>query len=229
MSATSETGDRGAFMARLREHIGAGLPVNPVRPAPATAVPGASMPVAYTPPITDLPAAFVAALEAVAGHGVRVDDGEAGLRRVLADVCATEDVTSALVTAEPACAPVTQILSDLGVSVARPGTPLANAGADLGVTGAVAGLARTGTLVLDARRAGSRTASLLPRVHLAILSAASIVESTGDVLRRLDRWCPDGLPSNLVLVTGPSRSADIELQITLGVHGPRALWVALVA
>jgi L-lactate utilization protein LutC len=84
-------------------------------------------------------------------------------------------------------------------------------------------------VVLDARRAGSRTASLLPRVHLAIVSEATIVESTGDVLRDLGRWCPDGLPSNLVFVTGPSRSADIELQITLGVHGPRALWVAVMA
>ncbi|MEY2477726.1 MAG: L-lactate dehydrogenase complex protein LldF [Actinomycetota bacterium] len=224
-----ETGDRKAFVGRIRDRIGDGLPVNPVRPVPATVDPHGSMPVAYVPALTDKPASFVTALDAVAGRGVRVPDGTEGLRRVLTELCAGESVSSAVVTDEPACEPVPGILAELGVSVVRPGDPAANAVVDLGVTGAVAGLARTGTVVLDTRRAGSRTASLLPRVHLVVLQEAAIVESTGDVLRDLARWCPDGLPSNLVFVTGPSRSADIELQITLGVHGPKALWVAVLA
>jgi L-lactate dehydrogenase complex protein LldG len=100
----------------------------------------------------------------------------------------------------------------------------AAATADIGFTGARAAVARTGSIVVDSGRAGGRTASLLPPLHVAVVRAAAIVAEPGDVWRALG----PPMPSNLVQITGPSRSADIELVITLGVHGPRALWVGIV-
>ena len=89
----------------------------------------------------------------------------------------------------------------------------------------VARVALTGSIVVDAGRAGGRTVSLLPPLHVAFVRADAIVATPGDLWRALE----DGpMPSNLVQITGPSRSADIELVITLGVHGPQALWVGVL-
>lgn len=97
--------------------------------------------------------------------------------------------------------------------------------ADLGVTGAVCGIALTGTIVVDSSRAGGRLASLLPPLHLALLPIDAMVADAGEVLRALPAR---RLPSNLVFVTGPSKSADTELVLTVGVHGPRKVVVALL-
>ena len=102
-----------------------------------------------------------------------------------------------------------------------PGTGV---GADLGVTSAIAAVAATGSVVVDAAAAGGRGASLLPTVHLCVVPRARLVATPSDVLRR--GAMP--LPSNRVLVTGPSRTGDIEQIITLGVHGPTAVHVLLV-
>jgi L-lactate utilization protein LutC len=95
----------------------------------------------------------------------------------------------------------------------------AAAGAPVGVVPATAAIASTGSVVVDSRRAG-RLVSLLPRVAIFVVDAATIVRLTGDVLRHPQRWWPDGLPTNVVLVTGPSRSADIEMSLVVDVHGP---------
>jgi L-lactate utilization protein LutC len=100
-----------------------------------------------------------------------------------------------------------------------------SARADVGVTGAMAGLATTGTVVQHSGRAGGRTASLLPPVHLCVLPASRVVASTAEVLRHLGA---EPLPSNIVLITGPSRSGDIEQIIALGVHGPLVVRVVLL-
>ena len=90
--------------------------------------------------------------------------------------------------------------------------------AAVGVVPAVAAVAATGSIVIDARHV--RGASLLPPVCVFLVQAADIVATPGDVLRHRKRWWPDGVPSQIVFVTGPSRSGDIELQLLTGVHGP---------
>jgi L-lactate utilization protein LutC len=116
-------------------------------------------------------------------------------------------------------------LTDRGVDVSGVSVA-ASAVAELGVTSAVAAIATTGTLVQDSTIAGGRSASLLPPAHLCVLPASRIVASSADVLRGLG----DGrdLPSNIVLITGPSRSGDIEQIMTLGVHGPLAVEIAVL-
>jgi L-lactate utilization protein LutC len=132
-----------------------------------------------------------------------------------------------VISDDPECEGVAQILASLGVEVLPVGDPAVVATADLGVTGALCGVALTGSLVVDSRRAHTRLASLLPEVHLVLLLRERIAPTPGDVFRQLTHWLPEGLPSNLVFITGPSRSADIELEITVGVHGPRRVLIAL--
>lgn len=99
------------------------------------------------------------------------------------------------------------------------------AAATVGVTGAARGAAETGTVLLPSAPGAPRSVSLLPDAHLCVLRAADVVERLEDAFKAVVR---DGLPSNLVWISGPSRSADIEKRITLGVHGPRTFEVFLL-
>jgi L-lactate utilization protein LutC len=92
--------------------------------------------------------------------------------------------------------------------------------ADVGVTGAQAGIAETGSLVLDSHAELHRLVSLVPPIHVAILRADAIVGDLGAALSALDR---SGESGAVTLITGPSRTADIELELVIGVHGPREL------
>jgi L-lactate dehydrogenase complex protein LldG len=96
----------------------------------------------------------------------------------------------------------------------------------VGVTGALAGLADTGSLVLAAGQGRSRMASLLAPVHVALLDRSRIYATLPAFLAAHPGVA--GTTSNLVLVTGPSRTADIELTLTHGVHGPREVHVIVM-
>ena len=113
-----------------------------------------------------------------------------------------------------------ELLTDLGVLVVPASADAQRvAGCDLGITGVDLALARTGTLVLRASVGQSPLASLLPRVHLAVLRATDLCPDLAGALTSLQA------EPHFVLITGPSRTADIELTVTLGVHGPRSLYV----
>lgn len=95
------------------------------------------------------------------------------------------------------------------------------------VTGAVAGIAETGTLMVRSGSDVSMRLHFLPDLHIAVLAASAICGSYEDAFARL---LPPGaaLPRMVTLVTGPSRSSDIERILQIGVHGPRALHVVIV-
>lgn len=100
--------------------------------------------------------------------------------------------------------------------------------AGVAVVGAVAAIAATASVVLDSRVARGRSAALLAPVAVFVVRRRDLVATPSEVLRRVaERW-PDGLPSQLVLVSGPSRSADIEMTLTRGVHGPGEVHVVFV-
>lgn len=90
---------------------------------------------------------------------------------------------------------------------------------EIGITGAIAGFADTGTLVLPSGVGQPQLASLLPLIHLAILPADKIYQSMSD-------WLDDGgneliqNSQSVALISGPSRTADIEMTLSLGIHGP---------
>jgi L-lactate dehydrogenase complex protein LldG len=98
------------------------------------------------------------------------------------------------------------------------------------ITGADAAVAESGSFALANGPGRGRLASLLPPLHVALLPAARIKRSLPDAM---DLLMSDFGPalfrdrSNLVFVTGPSRTADIELSLTLGVHGPREVHVVV--
>ncbi|MCC7498841.1 MAG: lactate utilization protein [Bryobacterales bacterium] len=98
--------------------------------------------------------------------------------------------------------------------------------ADVGITAADYALADTGSLVMLSSHAEARMISLLPMVHLAILPAERIL--TG--LDELYTLVPDAMErtSSMVLITGPSRTADIEQILVRGVHGPGEIHVVVV-
>jgi L-lactate dehydrogenase complex protein LldG len=96
----------------------------------------------------------------------------------------------------------------------------------VGVTGALAGLADTGSLALVSGPGRGRMASLLPPVHIAVLRADHIVASFAAFLTAHPQIADEG--SNLVLITGPSRTADIEMTLTRGVHGPGHVHVVII-
>jgi L-lactate utilization protein LutC len=91
--------------------------------------------------------------------------------------------------------------------------------AEWGITSVNWAVAETGTLALGARAQQGRLVSLLPPKYLAIVEAAQILPDLFDLFAALEPARHD-LPSNLALVTGPSKTGDIELKLTTGVHGP---------
>ena len=137
--------------------------------------------------------------------------------------------TTALAAMDPA-------LNDAGAEVvsinlnenedARPDLRAALVGADMGLTEIDYAVADIGSIVLRASGPQSRLASVLPPIHVAIVTPDKIVASLAHLLPLLNS--SGGLPSAVSLVTGPSRTADIETIRTVGIHGPIELHVVIM-
>lgn len=97
----------------------------------------------------------------------------------------------------------------------------------VGVTGAAAAIAESGTIAVVSGPGRPRLASLLPPVHVAVLREDRLYASLPALLAAHPGLAEQG--SNLVLITGPSRTADIEMTLTRGVHGPGEVHVVLLA
>jgi len=93
-----------------------------------------------------------------------------------------------------------------------------------GVSQALYGLADTGSVVLGASPDEPRARSLLPDVHVSLLREDRILPGLAELFEAIG----SNLPSALAIVTGPSRSADIEQKLTVGVHGPGEVHVVLI-
>lgn len=99
--------------------------------------------------------------------------------------------------------------------------------ADVGISSVDYAVAETGSLVVCSKPGQERMVSLLPPVHVALVDEAIIVPDLYDVFSRLQQQDPQALPSNLAFITGPSKTGDIELQLTTGVHGP-GRWIVVI-
>ena len=101
-------------------------------------------------------------------------------------------------------------------------------GADrLGITGALCAIAETGTLVVVSSPCTPTATTLLPDTHVAVLSARDIVAGMEEAFARV-RALPDGMPRAANLISGPSRTGDIEQTIVLGAHGPYRVHILLL-
>lgn len=174
--------------------------------------------------------AFAAALTAAHAEVIRASAGEwptqlarsiaeAGVSRLLLDTRRAEG--AALAAALPAAVepvaftrPIEAWKAELFDTV------------EAGFTVARSGIAATGTLVVCPDRGSPRTMSLAPPLHIALVYADTL---HGDLheAARIERW-GDGMPTNLVLISGPSKTSDIQQTLAYGAHGPRRLWVVIV-
>jgi L-lactate utilization protein LutC len=99
---------------------------------------------------------------------------------------------------------------------------------DVGITGAEYLIAETGSIVVASRPDHPRAMSLLPPVHITVARATQIVPDLFDLFD-LEKWgTPPALPSCLAIITGPSKTGDIELRLVTGVHGPGEVHVVLI-
>lgn len=100
-------------------------------------------------------------------------------------------------------------------------------GIDIGISWAQFGIAETGTLVIDSTKEDLRLATMISEIHIAMLAVESIVGSVADIERQLQSMMQaDG--NYTAMITGPSRTADIERVLALGVHGPLQLYVLMI-
>ena len=203
---------REDFLGRVRDAL------HREKGAPTEAPPALLEPLqAWDPEV--LVAEFCEELELVGGHVYVVDtleDARAGLEVLLNDLGAETFIRSS-------DAIVDDVMSAVSITEAQD-----PALADVGLTGAAFGVANTGTLVLTSD--AGRKASLLPMTHIALLRVSQLVPTMAEALERhtFEHGASDNLPSAWVQATGPSRTADIELTLTTGVHGPGVVHVMLI-
>jgi len=100
-------------------------------------------------------------------------------------------------------------------------------GVDIGYTVADAGIAETGTLVLDSKSEELRLATMLCEVHVCVLRTSTLVETSYDAEDMVRAYSKDS-PAYVAFVTGASRTADIERVLAIGVHGPLELHILLL-
>jgi L-lactate dehydrogenase complex protein LldG len=97
---------------------------------------------------------------------------------------------------------------------------------DAGITSAAGAIAETGALILWPSEKEPRLMSIVPSIHIAVLKADCIHNTLEDVIQK-ENW-PQRMPTNAVLVSGPSKTADIEMTLAFGVHGPKELIVLIL-
>jgi L-lactate dehydrogenase complex protein LldG len=99
--------------------------------------------------------------------------------------------------------------------------------AGIGISGVTWAVAETGTIAMYSGPGTERLASLLPPVHVALAERQQLLPDLFDLFAKFDDASGGTLPSNLALITGPSKTGDIELRLTTGVHGP-GIWHVIV-
>ncbi|MDJ0990165.1 MAG: lactate utilization protein [Desulfobacterales bacterium] len=97
---------------------------------------------------------------------------------------------------------------------------------DAGITTTCGAIAETGAIVLWPDASEPRTLSLVPPVHIAVLKADQIYNSFCEIIQA-QNWTA-GMPTNALLISGPSKTADIEMTLAFGVHGPKELIVLIL-
>lgn len=177
----------------------------------------------------NLVARLAAEVDAVGGASCVVHDAD-GARAELLRIIRHYGVRSALAWEHPLLErlQITSLLSDRRIECLNYSTLAADApevqrqrmlAAELGITSVGWAIAETGTLAMVSGPGTERAASLLPPVHVAIVERSQILPDLFDLFAQIGSQSGP-LPSNLVLITGPSKTGDLELKLTTGVHGP---------
>lgn len=212
--------DRELFFTRVREAARAGAAYRVHTPPLPDGV-------GYCGAGDDPAARLVAEVNAVGGEGRLVADLPAA-RAALTEIINRYAPATALTWRHPLLDAIdlNGLLASKGVQKLDFGTlrelPLEQRradmlAADIGISSVTAAVAETGTLALASGPGQERVASLLPPVHVALVGASQIVPDLFDLFAQMQ---PAAMPSNWVFITGPSKTGDLELKLTTGVHGP---------
>jgi L-lactate dehydrogenase complex protein LldG len=223
---------REAFLARVREAAELGRPYRvPLAPVPEG--------IGYVGARGDLVERFTEEVNAVGGVAFVVSDFEAAgqqLHQLLAEagaksaVCWRHELLDRMGLAEFLAGPGVTVLDHGRLAALPPAEQRAALLAcEVGITSCDCAIAETGTLMMCSRPGQERVASLLPPMHIAIIERRHIVPDLIDAFELLAERGVGELPSNVTWITGPSKTGDIELQLTTGVHGPGKWRVIIVA
>jgi len=207
-------------------------------PADGDGRPGRHDDAPAAPAVREMAEQFTAALTALSGHVHRAS-GTESVADLIAGIARDRQAASCIswddgplgcagLLAALASRGLTRVTYDVSGDPERRLLDAASlAGVGLGVTGAHAALADTGGLVLVSGPGRGRLVSVLPPVHVAVVEERRLRPSLAALLREEPDLLDAG--SNVVIVAGPSRTADIEMTLTHGVHGPKHVHVILVA
>lgn len=121
-----------------------------------------------------------------------------------------------------------EIYSLLGENVVATGNPEDLAGCDISITGCEYLVARTGSITMSAAQQSGRNASVYAPVHVCVAFTSQLVYDIKDAIEGVKEKYKNNLPSLITFATGPSRTADIEKTLVVGVHGPKEVFVFLV-
>jgi L-lactate utilization protein LutC len=205
---------RDHILHKIRTALGRGAGQAVADPPPARIrVPQVSMEVRI--------ASMLERVRALAGEAVQSDDPRAFVAHAIAGKTAV--ASNAPFLAECGIASLPEVRS--GITDREELRELC-AACDVGITSADYALADTGTLVLLSSPQEARMISLLPPAHIAVVPRARILTGLDELFTLLPN--PAESSSSMVLITGPSRTADIEQILVRGVHGPGLLSVVLV-
>ena len=182
------------------------------------------LPEVYLRPSRPILPTFFACIEALNGKTYKA-----------ASSADAREYVAALVKGKRAVASNSSVLRDCGITsleeITTAGTDIAAvrvlcAESDIGISSADYALADTGTLVMLSSQQEPRMISLLPPLHVAVVPESRIVGNLDDLLTALP--LPAEETSSMVLITGPSRTGDIEQILVRGVHGPGELHVVVL-
>ena len=194
----------------------------------------------YPGPVRTLPDnlvdEFSRQLTAVGGHVYVVSDAASAQRQLGAIVEELRrdgnDAATAVVTGHAILRDLEldALLSRLDVAAYTiPHASFLVQNADLGLTGAEYAVAASGTIAMAASSHHPRSASLLPPIHIAVIRQEQLLPDLAALAERIRHDFPERPSSGFALITGPSRTADIEQTLSIGVHGPGKLYVMMLS
>ncbi len=215
--------EREGFLRRVREAVKAGNRAGGAPPLPERATIG------YQGAGDDPVGRFCAELTAAGGVPHVVPDRSAAVSTIM-DLVRAKSARRVLLGCGPVVdtLPLFEALRAAGVEVTRTDSPPAEGwrdaafAADLGISGVDHLIAETGSVALFSRPDQPRGLSLLPPIHVAIADRGQLLPDLFDLFTGGDP------PSCLSLITGPSKTGDIELRLVTGVHGPGEIHVVLI-
>ncbi|MDD9265846.1 lactate utilization protein C [Paenibacillus sp. GCM10023248] len=226
-----------AFFANISNRLGrskplASAPAHPMKGAPAFWA-------EVDLPMEDRIQLFMSNWQKAGGHTKRLQ-GMAEAEAFIADFIAQTQAKHLIMQDQPELKELREGLSagtdtDITVwnsqgadSVAKDELVAKAAGADIGIVAVQHAVAYTGSLVVTSDSTRGRSVSLLPTTFIAMIPVDRLKTKLGEVLRPFDELALGERPAGIHFISGPSRSADIENDLTIGVHGPGIVYALII-